>query len=184
MACRRNCPAPTALPRRRRAAALACPVAAALPARHRIAARRAAPDRARPRSLHQRLDARVDRGMRGKQVREAFARIVDAHLHHGGGRGMQFAAILDLAQRRDHGVRVLGQFDRARVGEKLALARQREADHDREKPRNRDQRDRDHDRNSGAALAAIAVARTSAPTRANRRTCGRTSRRRTRSLPR
>ena len=60
----------------------------------------------------------------------------------------QLAAVLDLAQRRDHGVGILGQLDRARVGEELALARQREADHHREEPGDRDQRDRDHDRNA------------------------------------
>ena len=53
----------------------------------------------------------------------------------------EFAAAFDLAQRRDHGVRILGQFDRAGVGEIFALARQREADDDRQDPGHRDQRD-------------------------------------------
>src|SRR6187200_2883346 len=56
---------------------------------------------------HQRVDARADRRVRSEQVGEALARIVDAHFHHGGGRGVQLAAILDLAQRRDHRIGIL-----------------------------------------------------------------------------
>ena len=108
--------------------------------------------------LDQRRDPAFDRRVGGEQVGEALARIVDAHFHDGGGGAFQFAAALDLAQRRDHGVGVLGQFDRAGVGEIFALARQREADHHREQPGHRDQRDGDDDRDAGAALAAVAVA--------------------------
>src|SRR6476659_1734552 len=35
----------------------------------------------------QRVDARAGRRVRGEQVGEPLARIVDAHFHHGGGRG-------------------------------------------------------------------------------------------------
>ena len=76
------------------------------------------------RELHQRVDPGIDRRMRGKEVGEAFARIVDAHFHDGGIGGVQFAAPLDLAQRRDHGVGIFGELDRACVGEELAAARQ------------------------------------------------------------
>src|SRR6188768_2710184 len=51
------------------------------------------------RELHQCVDPGIDRRMRGKEVGEAFARIVDAHFHDGGIGGLQLAAPLDLAQR-------------------------------------------------------------------------------------
>ncbi len=109
--------------------------------------------------LDQRLDAALDRRVRREQVRKSLARIVEAHLHHRGGGAGQLAAALDLAQRRDHGVGILGELDRAGIGEKLARARQREADQQRENPRDRDQRDRDEDREAVAAAAAILAAR-------------------------
>src|SRR5215470_1001873 len=108
--------------------------------------------------LDQRFDAAVDRGMSREQVGKARARIVDAHLHDGGGRAFQFAAVLDLAQRADHCVGVLGELDRACIGQELALAREREANHDRKEPRDRNERERDQDRRHGAALATVAIA--------------------------
>ena len=94
--------------------------------------------RGRRRNLHDRRDPVVDRRMGREQVGEAGARIVDAHLHHRRGRAFELAAAFDLAQRRDHGVRILGQLDGAGVGEVFAFARQREADDDREQPGHRD----------------------------------------------
>ena len=78
--------------------------------------------------LDQRRDPALDRRMGVEQLAEALARIVDAHFHHRGGRARQFAAAFDLAQRRDHGVGILGELDRAGIGEEFARARQREAD--------------------------------------------------------
>ena len=63
------------------------------------------------RRFDQRLDARIDRWMRGKQIHELVARVVDAHFHDGGVGSREFAATLDLAQRRDHRVRVFREFD-------------------------------------------------------------------------
>src|SRR6478609_5145566 len=68
-------------------------------------------DRRRPRVvpagvIHQRVDPGVDRRMRGKEVGEAFARVVNAHFHDGGIGGVQLAAPLDLAQRWNHGIGV------------------------------------------------------------------------------
>src|SRR5262245_33953635 len=108
--------------------------------------------------LDQRLDPAVDRGVSCEQVGEARARIVDAHLHDGGGRAFELAAVFDLAQRADHGVWVLGELDRPGIGQELALAREREANHDRQEPGDRNQRDRNQDRRHGAALAAVAAA--------------------------
>ena len=108
--------------------------------------------------LDQCLDAAFDRRVGREQVGEFLARIVDAHLHHRGGRAGQFAAALDLAQRRDHRIGVLGELDRARIGEEFARARQREPDQQREQPGDRDQRDRDDDGEPAAALAAVLAA--------------------------
>ena len=60
---------------------------------------RAGRDRAR-RQSRPALRRALDRRVRVEQVGEALARIVDAHLHDGGGRAWQFAAAIDLAQRR------------------------------------------------------------------------------------
>ena len=96
-----------------------------------------------------------------EQVGKALARVVDAQFHHRGGRAGQFAAVLDLAQRRDHGVRVLGQFDRAGVGQEFARARQRQPHELRQQPRQHDQhhRDDDHDDRAAAGTLAVAVGR-------------------------
>ena len=78
------------------------------------AAGRSARDRGRRRSLTS-ASTRLSIGrMGGEQVGKALARIVDAHFHDRRGRAVELAAALDLAQRRDHGVGVLGQFDRRR----------------------------------------------------------------------
>src|SRR3569623_918480 len=61
--------------------------------------------------LPPRCAARLDRWMGVEDIGESDARIVDAHLHHRRVGARQFAAAFDLAQRRDHGVGVLGQFD-------------------------------------------------------------------------
>ena len=109
--------------------------------------------------LDQRFDAALDRRVGGEQVGETRARVVDAHFHDRRGRAFELAAAFDLAQRRDHGVGVLGQLDRAGVGEIFAFSRQREADHDRQQPGDRDQHDRDDDRDRGAAALAAVAAR-------------------------
>ena len=70
----------------------------------------------------------------------------------------KLAAVLDLAQRRDHGVGVLGQFDRSGVGQQFARARQRQLDHLRQQPGQHDQRHRDDDDDDRAAAGALAVA--------------------------
>ena len=127
-------------------------------------AARAGRDRGRRRTGPARRSGFRSAGWVANRSAKPVAGVVDAHFHDRGGRAFQLAAALDLAQRRDHGVGVLGQFDRAGVGEILALARQREADHDREQPRHRDQRDGDDDGDAAAALAAVA-ARTGAARR-------------------
>ena len=70
-----------------------------------------------PANLTSGCDPRVHRGVGRKQVGKTLARVVDAHFHHRRGGARQFAAVLDLAQRRDHGVRILGQFHRAGIGQ-------------------------------------------------------------------
>ena len=74
----------------------------------------------------------LDGRMGVEQFAESFARIVDAHFHHRGGRARQFAAALDLAQRRDHGVRILRELHRAGVGQVFARARQRQPNDERQ----------------------------------------------------
>jgi hypothetical protein len=69
----------------------------------------------------------------------------------------KFAAALDLAQRRDHGVGILGEFDRAGVGQN---SRERDSASRMtcDNPDQRDQRHRDDDDNRNAAAGApIAV---------------------------
>ena len=85
-----NCPAPKVLRRGGRLRHLACPAAEAPPARSSNCGTASGPGIVPAREAHQRVDARVDRRMGREQVLEALARIVDAHLHHGGGRA--FAA--------------------------------------------------------------------------------------------
>ncbi len=128
--------------------------------------------------FHQRRHARIDRRMGVENIGKSLARIVDAHFHDRGGRAFELAAALDLAQRRDHRVRILGELDRAGVGEIFALARQREADDDRQNPGDGDERDGDEDRHPRALAVAARRARrassirpgTAAGTRARRRT--------------
>ena len=76
--------------------------------------------------FHQRLDPGIHRRVGREQVGKALARVVDAQFHHRRGRAGKLAAVLDLAQRRDHGVGILGQFDRSGVGEQFARSRQRQ----------------------------------------------------------
>src|SRR5438046_3071630 len=83
---------------------------------------------------HDRVDARFDRRMGVENIGETLTRIVEAHFHHRRVRARQLAAALDLAQRADHRVRILGQLHRARVGKKFAFTRQCKADHDRQQP--------------------------------------------------
>src|SRR5215204_308852 len=105
--------------------------------------------------------------MLSEQIGKSLAWVVDAHFHDCGIGANELAASLDLAQRRDHGVRIFGELDRAGVGKKLARARQREADHDREQPSHRDQHHRDqnseHSAAGALAVAVAAAAATGAP---------------------
>jgi hypothetical protein len=70
----------------------------------------------------QRLDPGLDRRMRGEQIGETLAGVVDAHFHHRLICGGELAAALDLAQRGDHGVGVFGELNRACIGEIFAFA--------------------------------------------------------------
>src|SRR5262249_45963064 len=71
----------------------------------------------------------------------------------------------DLLQRRDHGVGVLGELDRAGIGEIFALARYGEAERDGEEARDDEDGDRDQDEDDRAA-AALAAAFPAAAARA------------------
>jgi hypothetical protein len=106
----------------------------------------------------QRLHPGFHRWMRREQVGKALAWVVDAQFHHRGGGAGKFAAVFDLAQRRDHGVGILGQFDRSGVGKQLARPRQRQPDHLRQQPRQPDQRRRDNDDDNRAAAGSPVVA--------------------------
>ncbi len=129
----------------------------------RLARRRRQRDRAgivAAGELDQRGDAAVDARMGVEQFAKTFARVVDAHFHHRGGRAREFAMAFDLAQRRDHGVGIFGEFDRAGVGQRFARARQSKPDQERQHIGDDEERDRDQDRDHGAAAAAlVAVAR-------------------------
>ena len=85
--------------------------------------------------FHQRLHPGFHRGMGREQVGKTLARIVEAQFHHRRGGAGKFAAALDLAQRRDHGVGVFGQFDRAGIGQQFARPRQRQPHQLRQQPR-------------------------------------------------
>jgi hypothetical protein len=115
--------------------------------------------------LHQRRHPRIDRRVGVEDVGESLARIVDAHLHHRGGRARKLAAALDLAQRRNHRVGILGELDRACVGQVFAFARQREADDDRQHPGDGNEHEGDeyHQPRAAPAIAAVAAAPTEAP---------------------
>ena len=82
--------------------------------------------------LDQRRHPAFHRRMGIEQFAEAFARVVDAHFHDGRGGARQFAAALDLAQRRDHRVRILGELDRAGIGEEFARTRQSKPNKERQ----------------------------------------------------
>ena len=112
-----------------------------------------------PAIFHQRLDPASHRRVGGEQVGKAFARVVEAQFHHRRGRARQFAAAFDLAQRRDHGIGVLGQFDRSGVGQQFARSRQRQPHQLRQQPCQRDQRHCDDDDDDRGATRALAVAR-------------------------
>ena len=64
---------------------------------------------------------------------------------------------LDLAQRADQRVGVLGQLRRARVGQELARARQRQPDQGRDAPGDEDDGNGEDDRQDGAAATAAAA---------------------------
>ena len=74
--------------------------------------------------------------------RPAGARMVEEHLLHLR-RRVDLRMAGDLAQRRDHGVGVLGQLDRAGIGEEFALARHGEAERDGKQAGDEEDRDRD-----------------------------------------
>ena len=130
------------------------------PSRRRLAAAgRSGPGSWPPANLTSAATRLSTRRMGVEQFAEALARIVDAHFHHRGGRARQFAAALDLAQRRDHGVGIFGELDRAGVGEKFARARQRQPDDERQHIGDDQKPDRDQDRDARAAAAALVAER-------------------------
>ena len=80
------------------------------------------------RKLDERLDTIVDGRMRCQPSREpALQRVLDEKRFHAR-RHVERRIALDLAQGRNHRIGILGELYRARIGQKLARARQGEAD--------------------------------------------------------
>ena len=94
----------------------------------------------------QRRNAGLDARMGVEQFAKTFTRIIDAHFHHRGRRAGQFAAAFDLAQRRDHGVGILGELHRTGIGEEFTRARQRQPDDERQHVSDDEEADGDEDR--------------------------------------
>src|SRR5262245_9029539 len=79
---------------------------------------------------------------------------------------------LDLLQRADQRVGLLGELGRAGIGQELARARQGEADEQGDAPADQDHGDRKGDRQQGCAAPGVAAAATPAAAPAVATACG------------
>lgn len=96
--------------------------------------------------------------MGGKQAFQAHAvrLVVEEQLLHLV-RALEAGPALDLAQGRDHGVGVLGQLHRPRVGDIFTGAREHHADHDRQGEADGGEGQADQDQGHGVLVVAPAA---------------------------
>src|SRR5215211_6182690 len=78
--------------------------------------------------------------MTGENVAEATTWVVDAHLHDGGVGSGQVAAVLNLSQSSNDGIRILRQFHRAGIGQKFAMPREPKPYEECQHPSERDEK--------------------------------------------
>ena len=74
-----------------------------------------------PGEFDQSLDPGLHGRVRREQIGKSLSGIVDTHLHDGRIGAGEFSASFYLAQRRNHGIGIFGEFNRAGIGEIFPL---------------------------------------------------------------